>query len=289
MIIIEEVKAEILELVIDWIYSGALTLPMLGQDPEMGSKSPIVTAKEESILSKQWSANDQKYDHFTNGTNQEEISTDDVNEHTEVSPATAIDEKLARQFHDLLDLYIFATTYDVRLLRLDVMKKWQETDTKASRVCGPQIVKRAFKYLPENSQLLAFIGYVYVSRWKYITDPKHRPSFQEALRRYPPAFGVHLANSLVNRPVDGKGRRIDYKSDPCRFHEHLNQEESKLCYALSQEEKLAPKRKHDAEVELPELKDRIATHQELWAQWETTSRRKKMERDGDNLFIKINN
>jgi hypothetical protein len=288
MVTMEDTIPEILESVIDWMYSGALVLPKLRHDSDTGSKSPSCIAKADTI-SEQSSPDDPNPDPFTNGTKQEDTSTDSVKDSIEVSPTPDIDDDVDREYQTLLDVYIFATTYDLRLLRLEVMKKWQEIDTKSFQVCGNQIVKRAYKYLPENSLLLVAIGHAYVSRWKYITTPEYKSNFPEALKRYPSVFGAHLANFLINQPVDSKGLRIDYNSESCKLHEHPNTEEKKLCRLLRKEENLAPKRKHAAEVELPVLAERIATHRELWAQWETSNKRKKIEKDADNLIIKIKN
>jgi hypothetical protein len=290
IITMREVKPEVLETVVNWMYTGRLVLSRPRSDSVLDAKASSTAVDNEPSSSKDSTSEKSSLNPAGNLNEQEEGSTDMVEPSVEVAPTVSAYEDPARHYHDLLDLYIFGTTYEMRLLRLEVTKQWQDIDMHLHRVCGSQLVKRAYKYLPERSPLLKLITSTYVARWMYTTVDAYKPKLGEVLKDYPPNFCIDLMHEMVNYPVDRKGCRISYRAIPCNFHEHLDDKETKACEVARfarEEEQLAPKRKRDSEDVIPRLKKRIADHKELWDQFIFSGKKNfaKLQLDKDNLVI----
>jgi hypothetical protein len=287
---IQDAKPEILETVVAWLYTGRLLLPTSTHDALLDSDFPRQVLNLGHYPSKNSTPeHPPPTSEISEAKKSEESFAVKANGYEEATPSSTITQNIAQVYKDLLNLYIFATTYDIRLLRLEVMKKWQSLDVRSEPLCGHDIVKRAYRHLPEESPLLKLIGSVYATRWTIYTDLANRHLLKEALKKFPPEFGTEILLH-TNNQCNSKGRPPSYQSSPCKFHEHANNEEKTACQKLRREEKVAPKRKQDADVEYPDLKRRVYEHKEYSEQLKVSGSKlhgAKVIRDHDSLITSI--
>ncbi|EON61828.1 hypothetical protein W97_01046 [Coniosporium apollinis CBS 100218] len=122
--------------------------------------------------------------------------------------------------HTLLDLYIFADRYDIRLLRNDVMRSWQKDETDWDEISDEDIIIKAFDNLPHGSPLCRYIAQYYVALCGRNLD-----SDEEFWSKLPKGFLYEVVRILTKR------LNSDYKFDQesCDFHEHEDDDEKSMC------------------------------------------------------------
>lgn len=123
--------------------------------------------------------------------------------------------------HTLLDLYIFADQYDIRLLRNDVMRSWQKDETTWDEISNDNIIK-AFDNLPHSSPLCRYIAQCYAALFDGDVDPDAEHEFWSKL---PKEFLYEVVRILTKR------LNSDYIFDQesCDFHEHEDDDEKSMC------------------------------------------------------------
>ncbi|KAF2098895.1 hypothetical protein NA57DRAFT_76129 [Rhizodiscina lignyota] len=119
----------------------------------------------------------------------------------------------------LLDLYIFAHRYDVKLLRRAVISALQAEQTYGDENLHWPVVFKAFHYLPETSPMCQYI----------IEDVAHGTDFDtqgKCFRRYHPFIPHELLLQVVMR----RGRKPKvFRLYVCQFHEHEGDESDMAC------------------------------------------------------------
>ncbi|KAJ9641097.1 hypothetical protein H2199_005765 [Coniosporium tulheliwenetii] len=87
--------------------------------------------------------------------------------------------------NDLLDLYIFAHTYDVCQLKINIMTAWTQQETESAVLISFPIVIRAFENLPSDDPLCEFLIQYFALYWDHNPGSQH---FKEYSSELPQAF-----------------------------------------------------------------------------------------------------
>lgn len=117
----------------------------------------------------------------------------------------------------ILDLYIFADRYDIRLLRNNVMEAYVSLK---DRIGVPDVtfIVRAFNNLPFNSTFCHFLGQYCGARWRPSEDSEEERQLWPSL---PMVFIIRVMLAMSERPTIGHKR----DRGSCEYHEHLNDKE----------------------------------------------------------------
>ncbi|KAF2433827.1 hypothetical protein EJ08DRAFT_40724 [Tothia fuscella] len=287
-VVLPDVQPQVIETVLYWIYTKQLKLPAANlpaiKEIKRDSVAPSVNGYDSKAVSPETMGSSNHPANEDNNASSNGAKTLSP----EVKPASAA-QKLV--YFDLLELYIFGHTYDFRVLRNDVVKKWQQIDRLEDIAPHHSIINRAYEHIGQgDAPLLRFLANIYAARW---AKAGKRPAQKSQL---PAQFtetvlDLTLAIAADARDSQKKSFSYAYRRDPCKFHEHDGEMEQAECEAEHQEaielEKLR-KRKLDYEIGMPRLRKRIADHKEHLEQANMDTRtklnNKKIKWDKDGLF-----
>lgn len=286
ILFLEDVEPYILDAAISWMYTKTLVVSTI---PEVRYPIPFKTTTPDTVVL-ELSAEERN--------ERAEENTDDVEEKKDSNDSSNIalptpsrnttptmSEVTHSRFSVLLDLYIFASTYGFRELRNEIMKQWQLADKNVDKLCGTAIVSRAYELLPKECPLLDFIAMSYASSWTYLRNAKDRAEFDRHASRFPSGFISDVLHFTAT--TDSKNRKA-YLKNPCKFHEHLDEQEKRACRAAFLMELNMPQLKI-AQGDLKVLRKRVADHSD-WVEQATAKGcriHKRIKVDDDNLFIGI--
>jgi hypothetical protein len=240
-IALDDVTERTFDVVTKWVYSQKLCKPQITRDKERievkqellntvttGHEPPPTTRSIPFMAFKQ---------------NTQGIGNDKsvVSENYVRGTFQALDHHQAEfwNWDDLLDVALFAHIYDTPHLYTDVIKQWIEQAKKptTSRVhCTFATVLRAYEHFPETSSMCRLISHTYAKMWE--VQSKEDLDFMR--EQAPKAF---LAEVLVAKadlyshidPFQLASLAVTprYCSDPCVFHEHVDEERDKNCVGTS--------------------------------------------------------
>ncbi|KAF2431848.1 hypothetical protein EJ08DRAFT_712223 [Tothia fuscella] len=127
-------------------------------------------------------------------------------------------KKGGHHFDDLIDLYIFATKYDIPQLRHDVMNAWIRCQAFSPEMCSYAHIAKAYEMLPAGSPMLRSMVDSSVASFRTFYTSLSAEKRMEELKELPKEFLYDKMVKLV-RDKEGGFPRSPYKDD-CRYHEH---------------------------------------------------------------------
>ncbi|KAF2436753.1 hypothetical protein EJ08DRAFT_673904 [Tothia fuscella] len=173
---------------------------------------------------------------------------------------------------DLLDVVICADKYDITHLKTDAQKLWiQNMDVndlypnsnkcKTSQWhCSSSTVSHAFENLPEDSSLCTLIAHTYAHLWEINCSPAHGKEETGKLDKVDGRFIRELAprrflaemllakTYLSYSSCKGQKPAPPWETNPCQYHDHLDNAELEACEKARIDEQTA--RKTRAKVSL---------------------------------------
>ena len=227
-------------IVVDWLYSKELKPPAVPWDKyqisidmmrESGGKGvnpnrrSLPSQSERSTSSK--GASRDKDRRRSSGVNNSRYSEIEASMSCEDSLQYC---RMLQQWHeqDLMRVFLFAETYDMKELRNDVMTLWQGCENVLNMLPSLECIEYAYNRLPPVSMLRHY----FLSSYARVLNPSAGGNLSSELRKLPRRFLADLALTALAklRSVEDEHQcpRKHYL-DYCRYHDHEDDEEKRIC------------------------------------------------------------
>lgn len=282
---LRDVKAETLEVAMTWVYDQELyKRAMEGPKPER--KADEQQARGTTLPSHKGASG------TTSSTAlSEERSTDIASPPIEpredtpllgIAPAT-LKKVSIETYEELVDLYIFAETYEFSQLKIEIVRQWQGLSRKGVH-CLSNVVRKAYDHLPDGSKLIDLIAYDHAF---WIREDA--TSAEAAGERMPDRVWKHVTKWIMK--TEPTKDRHALRANACLFHHHASHVEEASCAAAFkdyEEEVKWHKRKRQLEHHLEEHTKRIRLHSESFHQIAKSTKGAnihKLKVDGDGMML----
>lgn len=243
-IALDDVTVRTFDVVTKWVYSQKLCKPQSTRDEDKIEVRQELLDKEPSKPETPYTTRSIPFPEF------KETVQGIGNDQTVLSEIylcgtfQAIDHHQADfwNWDDLLDVALFAHIYDTPHLYTDVIRQWieQAKKTTNSRIhCNFATVLRAYEHFPETSSMCRLICHTYAKMW----EVQSQEDLDFMREQAPKAFvaEVLIAKADLYSPVEqfqlpSLSVIPCFVSDPCGFHDHVDEERDKSCVGLFNED-----------------------------------------------------
>jgi hypothetical protein len=272
-ITIQDVDAETMDIVVQWLYTQGLAKV----EPELEVKvKPVVEIEEDKLDVEGDKIEDAASEvttltpSITNGTNSRMTPPggsaglrfgSSIPGSELLLPST---QKTASNLDhaDILGVYVFATSYDFPELQLDAMKCWQRLEVAIKKLPDKSVVIKACNDLPQNSPLLSMLAIQHAGRSPTSPSKIDLERSRERTDGLPQPFlqdVIHFKDIIHAAERKGESYRYSW----CTFHGHGKDKERKAACQNARREELAEiemRKRKGCWKELDEKNKRLKFH-----------------------------
>jgi hypothetical protein len=292
---LRDVSSQTLEIALEWVYHQRLYKRASGAEQAAGGVhevKPERSDEEKSRATRERQTTDSSALTETSNEVASQSKSEEGTRHD--TPISVIAEAVQTTsqtttpittFEELLNIYIFAETYEFPLLKIAAVRQWQTLALKRVR-CLSRVISRAYDNLSSESKLIGLIAYHH-ALWER-TNPAEANAAEDGMPQ------VFFRDVLKwERVIRARSDRGKLRSVACEFHDHASKAEQVSCdaeYRDSMEEVNWRKRKNQVEHELGRLKKRVELHDENFHQIKKLTKNawaKNLKVDDDSLITEV--